>query len=71
LRRLCGFVRSGGPAGIWSATLDCGARGAGTIDAVVFADYGLPTGYCNSLAASKTCTKDVRAARCCSGRCSS
>ena len=58
---LCGFVNSGGPANLWSTTLDCGARGAGTIDAVVFADYGLPTGYCNNLTASKTCTKDVRA----------
>jgi hypothetical protein len=58
---LCGFVNSGGAAGLWSTTLDCGARGAGTIDSVVFADYGQPTGYCNSLAAG-ACTKDVRAA---------
>ena len=59
---LCAFVNSGGPGNIWSATLDCGARGAGTIDSVVFADYGLPTGYCNSLQAGAKCTKDVKAA---------
>jgi hypothetical protein len=29
---LCGFVSSGGPQGLWSTTLDCGARGAGTIE---------------------------------------
>ena len=58
---LCGFVNSGGPQGLWSTTLDCGARGAGSIDSVVFADYGLPTGYCNSLSAAASCTKDVRA----------
>ncbi len=58
---LCGFVNSGGAGNIWSTTLDCGKYGAGTIDAVVFADYGLPTGYCNSLKAG-ACTKDVKAA---------
>ncbi len=58
---LCGFVNSGGASNIWSTTLDCGSRGAGTIDSIVFADYGQPTGYCNSLTAGK-CTKDVRTA---------
>jgi hypothetical protein len=58
---LCGFVNSGGPGNIWSTTLDCGARGAGTIDSVVFADYGKPTGFCNALQAG-ACTKDVKAA---------
>ena len=62
---LCGFVNSGGPrasGGIWSTTLDCGGRGQGVIDGVVFADYGKPTGYCNELKAAPSCTKDVRAA---------
>ena len=59
---LCGFVNSGGEGGLWSTTLDCGKYGAGTIEGVVFADYGKPTGYCNSLAAAPACTKDVRAA---------
>jgi hypothetical protein len=59
---LCGFVNSGGPTGIWTTTLDCGARNAGTIDSVVFADYGQPTGYCNELRANPQCTKDVSAA---------
>jgi hypothetical protein len=58
---LCGFVNSGGAAGLWSATLDCGARGAGTIDGVVFASYGQPTGFCNNLTASRTCARDVSA----------
>ena len=58
---LCGFVNSGGPQGIWSTTLDCGSRGAGYIDSVVFADYGLSTGYCNSLSADASCSKDVGA----------
>ena len=58
---LCGFVNSGGAGNIWSTTLDCGKYGAGTIDSVVFADYGQPTGFCNALAAGK-CTKDVKAA---------
>ena len=58
---LCGFVNSGGPGNIWSTTLDCGSRGAGTIDSVVFADYGLPKGFCNALQAG-SCTKDVKAA---------
>lgn len=62
---LCGFVNSGGPRtalnGIWSTTnLDCGRRGLGVIDQVVFADYGTPTGYCNSLQHTPACTKDVR-----------
>lgn len=60
---LCGFVNSGGTApntSIWSTTLDCGKYGAGTIDNVVFADYGQPSGYCNSLKAG-ACTKDVTA----------
>jgi hypothetical protein len=56
---LCGFVNSGGPGNFWSTTLDCGSRNAGTIDGVVFADYGTPKGYCNALAAG-ACTKDVR-----------
>jgi hypothetical protein len=59
---LCGFVNSGGPANIWSTTLDCGAQGAGVIDSVVFANYGKPTGFCNSLAADAGCSKDVKAA---------
>jgi hypothetical protein len=46
---LCGFVNSGGAGNIWSTTLDCGAQGAGVIDGVEFADYGLPTGYCDAL----------------------
>jgi hypothetical protein len=58
---MCGFVSSGGAGNIWSTTLDCGAQGAGTIDKVVFADYGKPTGYCNNLKADTTCTKDVSA----------
>ena len=49
---LCGFVNSGGSGNVWSTTLDCGSRKAGTIDGVVFANYGTPTGYCNSLQAS-------------------
>ena len=60
---LCGFVNSGGNASntsIWSTTLDCGKYGAGVIDSVVFADYGMPTGYCNELKAG-ACTKDVTA----------
>ena len=57
---LCGFVNSGGPSGIWSTSLDCGGRGAGTIDSVIFADYGLPSGYCNALTSNASCTKDVR-----------
>ena len=56
---LCGFVNSGNAGGIWSTTLDCGAQGAGTIDGVVFANYGQPTGFCNALKASATCSKDV------------
>ena len=58
---LCAFVNSGGagPDAIWSATLDCGAYGAGTIDGVIFANYGKPTGYCNGLKADSTCSKDV------------
>ena len=56
---LCGFVNSGNAAGIWSVTLDCGAQGAGNIDGVVFANYGQPTGFCNGLKASASCTKDV------------
>ena len=56
---LCGFVNSGGSGNVWSTTLDCGSRNAGTIDGVVFANYGTPTGYCNSLQASPSCTKDV------------
>jgi hypothetical protein len=62
---LCVFVNSGGPrasGGIWSTTLDCGGRGQGVIDGVVFADYGKPTGYCNELKAAPSCTKDVHAA---------
>ena len=59
---VCGFVNSGGPANIWSTTLDCGKYGAGVIDGVDFADYGLPTGFCDSLQATPACTKDVRAA---------
>ena len=62
---LCGFVNSGGPrasGGIWSTTLDCGGRGQGVIDGVIFADYGLPTGYCNELLATPNCTRDVRSA---------
>ena len=58
---LCGFVNSGNADGIWSTTLDCGAQGAGTIDGVVFAQYGQPTGFCNGLKASATCAKDVSA----------
>ena len=58
---LCGFVNSGGAGNIWSTTLDCGKYGAGTIDGVVFADYGKPTGFCNALQAGQ-CTKDVKAA---------
>jgi len=56
---ICGFVNSGGADNIWSTTLDCGKYGAGTIDSVVFANYGRPTGFCNSLKADTTCTKDV------------
>ena len=58
---LCGFVNSGGAGNIWSTTLDCGKYGAGTIDSVVFADYGMPTGFCNALQADAKCTKDVKA----------
>ena len=61
---LCGFVNSGGPrasGGMWNTTLDCGRRGLGTIDSVVFANYGHPTGYCNSLKATPACSKDVSA----------
>jgi hypothetical protein len=58
---LCGFVASGGAAGRWSTTLDCGAHGAGVIDGVVFADYGLSVGFCNALVASPACHKDVAA----------
>ena len=58
---LCGFVNSGNAGGIWSTTLDCGAQGAGTIDGVVFANYGQPTGFCNALKASANCSKDVSA----------
>jgi len=57
---LCGFVNSGGADNIWSTTLDCGKYGAGTIDSVVFADYGKPTGFCNALQSSSTCSKDVK-----------
>jgi len=56
---LCGFVNSGGASGIWSVSLDCGAQGAGTIDGVVFANYGKPTGFCNALKSDATCSKDV------------
>jgi hypothetical protein len=59
---LCGFVNSGNADGLWSTTLDCGAQGAGTIDGVVFANYGQPTGFCNALKASPACSKDVSAA---------
>jgi hypothetical protein len=59
---LCGFVNSGGAAGLWSTSLDCGSRNAGFISSVVFADYGLPNGYCNELRANAQCTKDVTAA---------
>ena len=62
---LCGFVNSGGPrasGAIWSTTLDCGARNLGTIDSVVFANYGQPTGFCNALKAAPACSRDVRAA---------
>ena len=60
---MCGFVNSGGagPDAIWSTTLDCGSRGAGVIDGVVFADYGKPTGFCNALQHDAKCTKDVSA----------
>jgi hypothetical protein len=58
---MCGFVNSGGAGNIWSTTLDCGKYGAGTIDSVVFADYGQPTGFCNALKPTATCTKDVSA----------
>ena len=58
---LCGFVNSGNAGGIWSTTLDCGAQGAGTIDGVVFENYGQPTGFCNALKASAKCSKDVSA----------
>jgi hypothetical protein len=56
---LCGFVNSGGAGNIWSTTLDCGAQGAGTIDGVTFANYGLPTGFCDKLEASPSCSRDV------------
>ena len=56
---LCGFVNSGGVGNIWSTTIDCGKRGAGVIDSVVFANYGKPTGYCNGLKADNTCSRDV------------
>jgi hypothetical protein len=59
---LCGFVNSGGPGNIWSTTLDCSAQGAGTIDAVEFADYGLPTGFCDALQRTASCSKDVSSA---------
>ena len=58
---MCGFVNSGGAGNIWPVTLDCGAQGAGTIDGVVFANYGQPTGFCNGLSASASCSKDVSA----------
>lgn len=60
---LCGFVNSGGAGvdAIWSTSLDCGAQGGGTIDAVVFANYGQPTGFCNALKTSPACSKDVSA----------
>ena len=58
---LCSFVSSGGPKNIWSAQLDCGAQGAGEIDAITFADYGRPTGFCGNLTHTSNCTKDVRA----------
>jgi hypothetical protein len=44
-----------------SGRLDCGAQGAGTIDGVVFANYGQPTGFCNKLQAAPACSKDVSA----------
>ena len=59
---MCGFVNSGGQGNIWSTTLDCGKYGAGTIDSVVFADYGKATGFCNALKSDSKCTKDVSAA---------
>ena len=59
---LCAFVNSGGPGNLWSASLDCGAQGAGVIDGIVFADYGLSTGFCGALAPAPACTTDVRAA---------
>lgn len=55
-------MNSGGSKNIWTARLDCGAQGAGTIDGITFADYGLPTGFCGALAHAPACTKDVRAA---------
>ena len=58
---MCGFVNSGGAGNIWSTTLDCGAQSAGVIESVVFENYGQPTGYCNHLKASPTCSKDVTA----------
>lgn len=59
---LCGFVNSAGSGNMWSTTLDCGRFGAGTIDSVVFASYGAPSGACGSLAADAACAADVRAA---------
>ena len=58
---LCGFVNSGGAGNDWSTTLDCAAHGAGTIDGIVFAQYGLPSGFCNALRANATCARDVTA----------
>lgn len=59
---LCAFVNSGGKGNPWSATLDCGAQGAGSIDGVVFAQYGSPSGFCNALRANASCARDVSAA---------
>ena len=56
---LCGFVNSAGAGNVWSTTLDCGAQGAGLIDGVTFASYGLPTGFCDNLTASPSCNRDV------------
>ena len=58
---LCAFVNSGGAGNLWSASLDCGAQGAGVIDGIIFADYGQSTGFCGALTVAPVCTKDVRA----------
>ena len=60
--QLCSFVNSGGPGNIWSAKLDCGAQGAGTIDGITLADYGHSTGFCGAITPAPACSKDVRAA---------
>ena len=46
--KLCGFVNSDGDNGVtFSTTLTC--QNGGVINAIEFASYGNPTGYCGSL----------------------